>query len=206
MTSAGLAQLDWSATFRPFGEAHAITGTESLALRLPGQLLDPETGFHQNWHRDYDPRLGRYLQSDPIGLDGGLNTYAYVGGNPIGRIDPTGENPASGAVWGGNIGTGVGGALGGPVGALVGRVLGTGVGAGAGYLACKILNATHQVDEAGCKEQLDRDTATCRAVATQERRGQRSRGAAARCYESAHQRYANCLTGLPLGPLDTWNN
>lgn len=91
MTSAGLAQLEWSATYRPFGEAHAITGTESLALRFPGQLFDPETGFHQNWHRDYDPRLGRYLQSDPIGLAGGLNTYAYTFGDPVNLIDPSGS-------------------------------------------------------------------------------------------------------------------
>ena len=62
MTSAGLGQVEWSATYRPFGEAHSITGTESLSLRFPGQFFDPETGFHQNWFRDYDPRLGRYLQ------------------------------------------------------------------------------------------------------------------------------------------------
>ena len=91
MTSAGLGQVEWSATYRPFGETDAITGTESLSLRFPGQFFDPETGFHQNGFRDYDPRLGRYLQSDPIGLDGGLNAYAYVGGDPINLIDPAGE-------------------------------------------------------------------------------------------------------------------
>ncbi len=73
--------------------SHAITGTKSLDLRFPGQLFDPETGFHQNCWRDYDPTLGRYLQSDPIGLAGGLNTYGYAYQNPVGLIDPMGENP-----------------------------------------------------------------------------------------------------------------
>ena len=43
-----------------------------------------------NYFRDYDPAIGRYVQSDPIGLDGGLNTYGYVGGTPLLAVDPFG--------------------------------------------------------------------------------------------------------------------
>ena len=59
-------------------------------LRYPGQYYDTQSGLHYNYFRDYDPQTGRYIQSDPIGLAGGWNTYSYVGGNPITKIDPLG--------------------------------------------------------------------------------------------------------------------
>ena len=59
-------------------------------LRFAGQRYDQASGLHYNYFRDYDPGTGRYVQSDPIGLAGGISTYGYVGGNPMTRIDPLG--------------------------------------------------------------------------------------------------------------------
>ncbi len=84
-------QVVWKASYSPFGKASITTQGPTFNLRFPGQYYDAETGLHYNWRRYYDPNTGRYITSDPIGLAGGINTYAYALSNPIGNADPTGE-------------------------------------------------------------------------------------------------------------------
>ena len=64
--------------------------TASLMGVLHNLYFDSETELHYNYFRDYDPEIGRYIQSDPIGLNGGINTFGYVGGNPVNYFDPNG--------------------------------------------------------------------------------------------------------------------
>jgi RHS repeat-associated protein len=74
--------------YSSFGEAQVLpSSTVENNLRFPGQYYDQETGLHYNYHRYYDPTIGRYLRADPIGLEGGVNEYCYTFANPINSID-----------------------------------------------------------------------------------------------------------------------
>ncbi|NKI94721.1 RHS repeat protein [Rhizobacter sp. SG703] len=85
----------WRWLAEPFGTSAPETNPDGLGefvfnLRFPGQYADVETGLFQNYFRTYDPSLGRYIQSDPVGLAGGWNTYAYAEGQPTAYVDPRG--------------------------------------------------------------------------------------------------------------------
>ena len=110
MATDPVGNLVWQIGYEPYGHGyvpghgggtpdvktipvHARTrniGEFSLDLRLPGQVEDAETGLHFNDHRYYDPARGRYLTPDPLGVRGGLNSYAYAAGNPLKYVDPSG--------------------------------------------------------------------------------------------------------------------
>ncbi len=86
----------WDAVGEAFGSHYPSEDPDgdgvvfNLDMRLPGQQFDSVTGFHQNYFRDYDPSTGRYVESDPIGLDGGISTYGYANGSPMIYSDPDG--------------------------------------------------------------------------------------------------------------------
>jgi RHS repeat-associated protein len=86
----------WRARYDPFGKAVVDEDPDgdgnsvTFNVRFPGQYYDQETGLHYNYFRYYDPQTGRFVQPDPIGLSGGLNTFAYALGNAIRFIDPYG--------------------------------------------------------------------------------------------------------------------
>jgi RHS repeat-associated protein len=70
--------------------AVGISNSRIFGERFPGQYSLNESGLYYNDFRDYDPQTGRYIEGDPLGLAGGINTYAYVEDSPLQEMDPHG--------------------------------------------------------------------------------------------------------------------
>ncbi len=202
------AAIAWNAYVDPFGTATPFgTPTESIKLRLPGQWAQGEANTSQNHWRDYDRNLGRYIEGDPVGIDGGQNVYAYVEGDPLNEIDPSGlfdpraltiaERAALGEEAAGlgpedpfaDLAAGV--TLG--VGLVVAAILPnptlpqTTAANGIGTRARNCPSPNHD-DE--CEELLRRDMINCQIVMA-------TKGAkkAAACRSVANERYSECLAG-----------
>ena len=120
----------------PFGNSPANDDPDgdsvnfTFQLRFPGQYSDAETSLAYNYYRNYDPSLGRFSESDPLGIFAGVNTYVYVNGKPVGYIDAFGlfnywkgaAAVASAVVAAGSLATGLAGIAGGTA------AIGTGAG------------------------------------------------------------------------------
>jgi RHS repeat-associated protein len=191
MTNAAKASV-WDAVWLPWGGVQSITGSATMDARFPGQWFQLETGLHYNWHRSYDPSVGRYTQPDPLGFVDGPSVYAYAGGSPGQYVDPDGRQIVV------------------PVPPVVIPV----VVIGSLYCiinpqACKkLLDYCRRGSEGGgagpppkkdddpCEEQVQLDEAVCRRLAKP--------AARSRCWTSSEARYGACRAGKPLPPLITW--
>jgi RHS repeat-associated protein len=144
-------QVVWRVETDPFGNeiGNSIKTVENN-LRFPGQYYDQETGLHQNYFRDYDPTLGRYIESDPIGLAGGINTYSYAANNPINLVDPDGMLPqVDGERWLGYVTDFFKDA---PI-----VQMGKTIGADAAWIYGKITGDKAMVDEVSCSNEANKE-------------------------------------------------
>ncbi|SNY63447.1 RHS repeat-associated core domain-containing protein [Stenotrophomonas sp. CC120223-11] len=205
-----------------------------FAMRFPGQRYDAESGLHYNVQRDYDPASGRFVTSDPLGLQGGISTYGYVKGNPLTSVDPDGMQaipllPPPPVVTGapGAVGAYNGADLSNPNGnwdfgpkinldsikkvLMLQEMMGLGPNgwlnpnSATSQMSLAVLKQACSTEESDEDDHCDKRYAEETAVCRAIKK-RRSSKAAARCYASAAQRYAACLRGEHVPVFDVWNN
>lgn len=145
-----------------------------------------------NYFRTYDPSTGRYLESDPIGLGGGLNTYGYAYQNPLSYTDPTGESAVAGVL----TGLGADTAVPDPSDAAWPKWAAWGVVLAGAYVYDMCTDEDDE--EAKCDKQAEDDERMCRMMTLP------GTGPRARCWASVQERYGACKAGRPLPPLVYW--
>ena len=175
-------QVTWRWISDPFGNGLPEEDPDgdgqrfTLDLRFPGQYYDEETGLHYNYFRYYDPRIGRYITSDPIGLDGGLNTYLYAYANPMKFLDQRGLSGAIFPFYGNWCGPGLTGGNVGTYDAVIGRgvVLVPPIDELDGccmlhdicYSECRSNNKCETTDQSACFRKCDRKLASCSTISS----------------------------------------
>ncbi len=149
----GAKTIIWHAHNLAFDRTVTADNFGGLDLGLPGQYYDQETGSWYNVNRDYDPVVGRYLQSDPLGPRAGVNPYTYVGNNPLIWSDPTGRN----AVLTTELGAEGGFVICGPACAVIGGAIGLGLGV---WGTSELLNQLNEAKDGSESKPKDCPTGT----------------------------------------------
>ncbi|NKJ21569.1 RHS repeat-associated core domain-containing protein [Dyella sp. SG609] len=200
---SGATVWQWAYQGNPFGEL-AASGDLTLNLRFPGQYYDNEAGTIYNLNRFFCPECGRYIQSDPIGLGGGISTYAYVGSAPLTHVDPLGLQDGSTTVDAYCLRYGaaacaeaVGGKVGG--GMSAGTAIGIGAGVATGVGAGVLSRSCPKSDGPDCYDRFEREAHRCMRWEGRGPPDDPNRWARA-CVERAAYRRTLCIKGVEDEP------